>query len=93
MCAISRGLMSNPRLLMLDEPSLGLAPVIIDKVFDVIKKINKLGVSILLVEQNVSSALEIADRGYVIEMGANVLDGQSEILMNDGKVKAAYLGL
>lgn len=93
MCAIARGLMQNPKLLMLDEPSLGLAPVVIEDVFRIIKEINQLGVTILLVEQNVGSALEIADRAYVIEMGCNVLNGSAEELLHDSRVKEAYLGI
>lgn len=93
MCAIARGLMSQPKLLMLDEPSLGLAPVIVDKIFDVIVKINKLGTSILLVEQNVLASLEIADRGYVIETGENVIKGSQKELINNEDLKKAYLGI
>ena len=93
MCAIARGLMQAPELLMLDEPSLGLAPVIVETVFETVQKINKQGVTILLVEQNVHSSLEIADRAYVIETGQNVISGQSSVLAQDESVKKAYLGL
>lgn len=93
MCAIGRGLMSDPKLLMLDEPSLGLAPVMVDKILETIVKINKLGMSILLVEQNVLASLEIADRGYVIETGENVLKGSREELINNQDLKKAYLGI
>lgn len=93
MCAIGRGLMSDPKLLMLDEPSLGLAPVVVDKILETIVKINKLGMSILLVEQNVLASLEIADRGYVIETGENVVKGSREELINNQELKKAYLGI
>lgn len=93
MCAIARGLMSQPKLLMLDEPSLGLAPVIVDKIIEVIVEISKMGTTILLVEQNVLAALEIANRGYVIETGENVLEGKKEDLINNEDLKKAYLGI
>ncbi len=93
MCAIARGLMQSPKLLMLDEPSLGLAPVVVEAMFMAIEKINKQGVTILLVEQNVSASLEIANRGYVIETGQNALDGTNEELMSSDMVKKAYLGI
>lgn len=93
MCAIARGLMQQPKLLMLDEPSLGLAPVIVEAVFEVIEKINKQGVTILLVEQNVSASLDIASRGYVIETGENVMSGYAEDLLNNEDLKKAYLGI
>lgn len=93
MCAIARGLMQQPKLLMLDEPSLGLAPVFVDATFDVIQRINKQGVTILLVEQNVLASLDIADRGYVIETGENVLNGTAEELKNNTDLKKAYLGI
>lgn len=93
MCAIARALMSQPKLLMLDEPSLGLAPVVVDMIFDTIVNINKQGVTILLVEQNVLSALEIASRGYVIEVGFNVLDGANDDLLRNEDLKKAYLGI
>ena len=93
MCAIARGLMQAPKLLMLDEPSLGLAPVIVEDVFEVIQKISKQGMTILLVEQNVQASLEIANRGYVIETGQNALDGTAEELLTSEMVKKAYLGI
>ena len=93
MCAIARGLMQQPKLLMLDEPSLGLAPVIVDQIFESLKKINKMGMTILLVEQNVMVSLEMADRAYVIEIGKNVMQGSSEELLKNDELKAAYLGL
>lgn len=93
MCAIGRALMAKPELLMLDEPSLGLAPVIVDTVFASLEKICAMGVTILLVEQNLLASLDIADRGYVIEVGSNVIDDTAEGLANNNDVKAAYLGI
>lgn len=93
MLAIARGLMSRPKLLMLDEPSFGLAPKIVTQMFELIKEINKQGISILLVEQNVWNALEIADRGYVMETGKIVLKGTGKELLNSEHVKKAYLGI
>lgn len=93
MCAIGRALMARPELLMLDEPSLGLAPVIVDTVFASLERIRNMGVTILLVEQNLLSSLDIADRGYVIEVGSNVIDDTAEGLANNADVKAAYLGI
>lgn len=93
MCAIGRALMARPELLMLDEPSLGLAPVIVDTVFASLEKICAMGVTILLVEQNLLASLDIADRGYVIEVGSNVIDDTAEGLANNNDVKAAYLGI
>lgn len=92
MLAIARGLMSKPKLLMLDEPSLGLAPKVVDTIFKSIKDIAK-ATTILLVEQNVHRALEIADRGYVIESGSTVIEGESKELKNNDYVKKAYLGI
>ncbi|MEM3627104.1 MAG: ABC transporter ATP-binding protein [Candidatus Bathyarchaeia archaeon] len=92
MLAIGRGLMSNPLLLMLDEPSLGLAPKITWKLFEIIREINKEGLTILLVEQNIHYALELADKAYVLETGKIVLEGKGEQLLNDPYVKKAYLG-
>lgn len=93
MLAISRGLMSNPRLLMLDEPSLGLAPKIVKEVFSLIKEVNAQGVTILLVEQNAHKALEIADLAYVLENGRIVAEGRGLELLEDTQVKEAYLGV
>lgn len=93
MCAIGRALMAQPDLLMLDEPSLGLAPVIVDGVFVALEKIRDMGVTILLVEQNLLASLDIADRGYVIEVGSNVVNDTAEGLSNNQSVKAAYLGI
>jgi len=92
MLSIGRGLMSRPRLLLLDEPSLGLAPKLVRSVFDTIKTINDQGTTILLVEQNAYAALQIADRGYVLENGRIVLSGLAKDLASDKKVKKAYLG-
>jgi branched-chain amino acid transport system ATP-binding protein len=93
MCAIARALMSNPKILMLDEPSLGLAPVIVEKIFETLVEINKAGMAILLVEQNVILSLEIASRGYIIETGMNVVSGSAQELLDSSDVKKAYLGI
>ena len=93
MVAIARALMQCPELLMLDEPSLGLAPVIVEQVFEIIQRINKMGTTILLVEQNVQVSLEIADRAYVIETGKNVMEGPAKELLANDQLKAAYLGM
>lgn len=92
MLAIGRGLMGNPDLMLLDEPSMGLAPILVEQIFDIIFDINQSGTSILLVEQNAQMALAIADRGYVLETGEIVLSGTGQELLNDPKVQAAYLG-
>lgn len=92
MLAVARALMTFPKLLMLDEPSLGLAPIIVANIFDLIKKINSMGTTILLVEQNARMALSISHRGYVIETGRIVLTDTGENLANNEKVKEAYLG-
>ncbi len=93
MCAIGRALMAEPRLLMLDEPSLGLAPVLVDLVFRTIAQLHAQGMTILLVEQNLKKALELAGRGYVIETGTVKLQGQSADLLADPGIRAAYLGV
>jgi branched-chain amino acid transport system ATP-binding protein len=93
MLAIARGLMSLPKLLMLDEPSLGLAPLIIREIFKVIKEINKQGTTVLLVEQNVMQSLALANRGYVLENGIIVLSGESEDLLNNEYTKRAFMGM
>jgi branched-chain amino acid transport system ATP-binding protein len=93
MCAIGRGLMSRPRLLMLDEPSLGLAPILVKELFRIIKEINNQGVTVLLVEQNVHRALEISDRAYVLETGRVSLAGSSRELLGDARVKEKFLGV
>ena len=92
MLAMGRALMSKPKLLMLDEPSMGLSPLLVDQVFDIIKDINKDGTTILLVEQNAGKSLAISDRAYVLETGAIVLSGTGEELAQSEKVKEAYLG-
>lgn len=92
MLAIARALMSKPKLLLMDEPSLGLAPKFVHGIFDVIKKINEQGTTVLLVEQNATLALSVASRGYVMETGKIVLEDKAENLMNNESVKAAYLG-
>jgi branched-chain amino acid transport system ATP-binding protein len=93
MLAIGRGLMSLPRLLMLDEPSLGLAPLLVKQIFATVREINRQGTTILLVEQNVFNALDMADKGYVLENGRIVLQGLSRDLLHDEYVKEAYLGV
>ncbi|MDA8123255.1 MAG: ABC transporter ATP-binding protein [Deltaproteobacteria bacterium] len=93
MCAIGRGLMALPRLLMFDEPSLGLAPILVEDVFNIVKRINKEGVTVLLVEQNVRQTLALCDRAYVLENGSVVLQGTGKELLADPHVKEAYLGL
>ncbi len=92
MLAIGRALMSDPEMLLLDEPSLGLAPVLVKMIFETIKQIKENGVTILLVEQNAKAALKLADRGYVLEVGKIVMEGTSEELMSSPKIQEAYLG-
>jgi branched-chain amino acid transport system ATP-binding protein len=92
MLAIARGLMSRPEFLMLDEPSLGLAPLLVKEIFDIIKRIHQEGMTVLLVEQNAFAALKIADYAYVLETGRVVLQGTGEELLQDERVKKAYLG-
>jgi len=92
MLAIARAMMGRPTLLLLDEPSMGLSPILVEQIFDIIRSINAQGVSILLVEQNAQMALSIAHRGYVLETGRVVLEGSSESLMHDPQVIGAYLG-
>lgn len=92
MLAIGRALMSRPKLLLLDEPSMGLAPLMVQKVFETIMAISREGVTILLIEQNARLALEVSDRGYVMESGEITLEGDAATLLNDPKVRAAYLG-
>lgn len=93
MLAIGRALMSRPRLLMLDEPSLGLAPLFVLKIFELIQEISRQAVTILLVEQNVYTTLQIAHQAYVLETGRIVLEGLGSVLINDGYIKKAYLGI
>ncbi len=92
MLAISRGLMSKPKLLMMDEPSLGLAPLLVKEIFDIIQKIREDGITVLLIEQNAFAALKIADYAYVLETGKIVLQGTGADLLQDVRVKKAYLG-
>ncbi|TBU99835.1 ABC transporter ATP-binding protein [Stutzerimonas kirkiae] len=92
MLAIGRALMSKPKLLLLDEPSLGLAPIIIQQIFDIIEQLREDGVTVFLVEQNANQALKLADRGYVLENGHIVIQGSGEELLNDSRVRDAYLG-
>ena len=92
MLAIARGLMANPKLILLDEPSMGLSPVLVEQIFDIIQDINKQGTSVLLVEQNAQMALVITDRAYVLETGKIVLQGNADDVLHDPKVINAYLG-
>ena len=92
MLAIGRALMNRPKMLLLDEPSMGLAPLVVNNIFDTIVEINKAGTTILLVEQNANKALSIADRAYVLETGRITLQGTADELLHDDKVRAAYLG-
>jgi branched-chain amino acid transport system ATP-binding protein len=92
MLAIARGLMAQPGLLLLDEPSMGLSPILVEEIFGIIQEINSQGTSILLVEQNAQMALSLADRGYVLETGTVVMEGGGQDLLHDPKVAAAYLG-
>ena len=92
MLAIGRAMMSRPRMLMLDEPSMGLSPIMMQRIFDVIGELRDAGTTILLVEQNAQAALSLADHGYVIETGVIVLDGPGEDLLHDEGVRKAYLG-
>ncbi len=92
MLAMGRALMSRPRVLLLDEPSMGLSPIMVDKIFEVVKDVSARGVTVLLVEQNASRALGIADRGYVMESGVVTMNGAAKELLSDPRVRAAYLG-
>ena len=92
MLAMGRALMSHPKLLMLDEPSMGLAPILVEQIFDIIRELHKAGTTILLVEQNAQAALSVADRGYVLETGKVVTTGTGKELLNDDAVRKAYLG-
>ena len=93
MLSIARALLNDPELLMLDEPSLGLSPMLVQKMFETIVKINKRGVTVLLVEQNATSALEICNRGYVLESGRIMMEGVREKLLNNDEIKKSYLGI
>jgi branched-chain amino acid transport system ATP-binding protein len=92
MLAMGRALMSHPRIILMDEPSMGLSPILVEEIFDIIKEISKGGTTVLLVEQNAKKALSIANRAYVLETGSIVLEGDASELMNDESVKKAYLG-
>ena len=92
MLAMGRALMSRPRVLLMDEPSMGLSPIMVDKIFDVVREVYAQGVTILLVEQNASRALQIADRGYVMESGIITITGDAREMLSDPRVRAAYLG-
>lgn len=92
MLAMGRALMSHPKIILMDEPSMGLSPIFVNEIFDIIKEVSKSGTTVLLVEQNARKALSIADRGYVLETGNIVLSGKAETLLNDDSVKKAYLG-
>jgi branched-chain amino acid transport system ATP-binding protein len=92
MLAMGRGLMAQPKLLLLDEPSMGLAPILVEEIFDIITEIHEQGVSILLVEQNAAMALSVADRAYVLETGRIVLEGPAQEVLQNPEVQAAYLG-
>jgi branched-chain amino acid transport system ATP-binding protein len=93
MLAMGRAMMTRPRVLMLDEPSMGLAPVLVEAIFDIIKQLNQEGTTILLIEQNAAKALQVANRGYVIETGQIVLQGKADNLRKDETVRKAYLGI
>jgi branched-chain amino acid transport system ATP-binding protein len=93
MCAIGRGLMADPKLLMFDEPSLGLAPIVVLEIMELIKRIRNEGMTVLLVEQNVRQSLKLADRAYVIENGRILMEGNGKELLNSNEVKKAYLGI
>ncbi len=92
MLAMGRALMSHPRLIVMDEPSMGLSPIYVNEIFDIIKSVSASGTTVLLVEQNAKKALSIADRGYVLETGRIVLEGEAQKLLDDESVKKAYLG-
>ena len=92
MLAMGRAMMSKPKLLMLDEPSMGLAPILVEQIFDIIKELHRAGTTILLVEQNAQVALSIADRAYVLETGTISMSGDAKALLSDPRVQKAYLG-
>jgi branched-chain amino acid transport system ATP-binding protein len=92
MLAMGRALMSKPKLLLLDEPSMGLSPIMVDKIFEVVKEVYDQGMTVLLVEQNASRALALADRGYVMDSGLITMTGKGSEMLDDPKVRAAYLG-
>ena len=92
MLAVGRALMSNPELVMLDEPSLGLAPILVQEIFSIIRKINEMGKTVLLIEQNALAALSVANYAYILEVGKIILEGEGKTMLKDPRVKAAYLG-
>jgi branched-chain amino acid transport system ATP-binding protein len=92
MLAMGRALISRPKVLLLDEPSMGLSPIMVDKIFEVVRDVSSQGVTVLLVEQNASRALAIADRGYVMDSGLITMTGDAKTMLKDPKVRAAYLG-
>ncbi|NKE68767.1 ABC transporter ATP-binding protein [Ramlibacter sp. RBP-2] len=92
MLAMARGLMSRPKVLLMDEPSMGLSPILVDRIFEIVRDVSAQGVTILLVEQNASRALQIADRGYVMDSGLITMQGEAKKMLDDPKVRAAYLG-
>lgn len=92
MLAMGRALMSRPKIIVMDEPSMGLSPILVNEIFDIIKEVSASGTTVLLVEQNAKKALSIADRAYVLETGKIVLEGDAKVLMNDDSIKKAYLG-
>ena len=92
MLAMGRALMARPKVLLLDEPSMGLSPIMVDKIFEVVETIHKQGVTMLLVEQNASRALSLADRGYVMDSGLVTMSGEAKSLLDDPRVREAYLG-
>ncbi len=92
MLAIARALMSEPDILLMDEPSMGLAPILVDEIFSIIRETNEAGMTILLVEQNASKALSVAHRAYVLETGKIIMSGNAKELLNDDRVRQAYLG-
>ena len=92
MLAVARSLMSRPRIMMLDEPSLGLAPLVVQNIFNILKEINEEGVTILLIEQNANMALRLADKAYVLETGKIIMEGTGKELLDNPKIKEAYLG-
>ena len=92
MLAMGRALMSKLKIILMDEPSMGLSPILVDEIFDIIQSVSAAGTTVLLVEQNAKKALSIADRAYVLETGNIVLEGDAKVLMNDESIKKAYLG-
>jgi branched-chain amino acid transport system ATP-binding protein len=92
MLAMGRALMSKPKIILMDEPSMGLSPIFVNEIFDIIKAVSAGGTTVLLVEQNAKKALSIADRAYVLETGKIIIEGDAKVLMNDERVKKAYLG-